>query len=620
VTTNPIPSSPPTGNAIVLTDTVFANNISISGSRIIFAEIGVYDIQFSAQLEHVSGTKTTINIWFRQNGIDIPNSDTKVDIANNEFLVAAWDFMVQITAPNQYVELIWLANNSNTRSRYIPEPTPPNNPAVPSIIVTVTQSAYTQLGPTGQTGATGATGATGVTGPTGATGVTGATGTFGPTGTFTGDYLYWNASASPGTWNVGSTNITLGRNAGQTGTGQGLNAIAIGQEAGQTGQGQNAIAIGYRAGNTGQRANSIVINASGSALNTGTTGTCFVAPIRNPNTNYNNFLNYDETTKEVVYNYFMMPVGTTAQRPGTTGPAAVIGMMRYNTTTGFPEFYNGTTWQSFAIYAQITIVTPSSSSTTSTFAPGFSYSFTSIGTYTITITNGYGNAGLTINGGGGGGGNQGNSVGGNGGRSTGNITLLSSNTYFMLIGEGGNYQGPGAGPGPTVIGGGGLCGTQGFGGQGGGYSGLFITSVSQVNSVLVAGGGGGGAYEANTNGGAGGGSSGAAGANGVDTGGGGGTQVAGGAASSAAGSSAGSALQGGSPGTSGDGGGGGGGGGGYWGGGGGAGSNPGSAGGGGSGYINTTFITSGVTTQGSGSSGGGAGSKGVNGNATLVYI
>ena len=262
----------------------------------------------------------------------------------------------------------------------------------------------------------------------------------------------------------------------------------------------------------------------------------------------------------------MLPVGATTGRPSP----AVTGMMRYNTTTGFPEFYNGISWQSFAIYAQITIVTPSSVSTTSTFAPGFSYSFTSIGTYTITMTNGSGNAGLTINGAGGGGGDAGNSVGGNGGRSTGNITLYSSNTYYVLIGEGGNYQGPGAGPGPTVIGGGGLCGTQGFGGQGGGYSGIFISLVAQSNSVLIAGGGGGGAYEANTNGGAGGGSSG------------------------------------------------GGGGGGYWGGGGG--SNPGSAGGGGSGYINPTYIASGVTLQGAGSSGGGAGSKGTNGNATMVYI
>jgi hypothetical protein len=34
-----------------------------------------------------------------------------------------------------------------------------------------------------------------------------------------------------------------------------------------------------------------------------------------------------------------LPVGTTAQRP-----AAVTGMIRYNSTTGSVEVYNGTSW------------------------------------------------------------------------------------------------------------------------------------------------------------------------------------------------------------------------------------------------------------------------------------
>jgi hypothetical protein len=35
-----------------------------------------------------------------------------------------------------------------------------------------------------------------------------------------------------------------------------------------------------------------------------------------------------------------LAAGTTAQRPATP----VIGMMRYNTTTGFLETYNGSAW------------------------------------------------------------------------------------------------------------------------------------------------------------------------------------------------------------------------------------------------------------------------------------
>jgi len=35
-----------------------------------------------------------------------------------------------------------------------------------------------------------------------------------------------------------------------------------------------------------------------------------------------------------------IPVGTTAQRPSSP----VTGMIRYNTTLGYPEYYNGSSW------------------------------------------------------------------------------------------------------------------------------------------------------------------------------------------------------------------------------------------------------------------------------------
>lgn len=36
-----------------------------------------------------------------------------------------------------------------------------------------------------------------------------------------------------------------------------------------------------------------------------------------------------------------LPVGTTAQRPGS-----IVGMIRFNTTTALTEIYNGTSWVS----------------------------------------------------------------------------------------------------------------------------------------------------------------------------------------------------------------------------------------------------------------------------------
>ena len=51
----------------------------------------------------------------------------------------------------------------------------------------------------------------------------------------------------------------------------------------------------------------------------------------------------------------MLPVGTSAQRPGATGGTDTAGMFRYSTTSGGIEYYNGTTWTSPA--STITVIT-----------------------------------------------------------------------------------------------------------------------------------------------------------------------------------------------------------------------------------------------------------------------
>jgi len=61
-----------------------------------------------------------------------------------------------------------------------------------------------------------------------------------PSGAYFGDYLYWNSNSNA--YLVGSPNITLGRNAGQTT--QGTNAVALGNHAGNTNQRSDAVSIG----------------------------------------------------------------------------------------------------------------------------------------------------------------------------------------------------------------------------------------------------------------------------------------------------------------------------------------------------------------------------------------
>jgi hypothetical protein len=157
------------------------NGISVvSGSQITFTSPGTYDIQFSAQFHNNGGggSGNTVQIWFRKNGTDLPDSATRISVpTNNPYVVAAWDFMDNFVAGDNF-QLMWSTDNTNIGIDHNTAVSPA--PAIPSVIITVMQVMYNQLGPQGATGVAGNDGATGATG-VGATGATGPAGTSTPT-------------------------------------------------------------------------------------------------------------------------------------------------------------------------------------------------------------------------------------------------------------------------------------------------------------------------------------------------------------------------------------------------------------------------------------------------------
>jgi hypothetical protein len=117
----------------------------------------------------------------------------------------------------------------------------------------------------GTTQITAYTGATGQSGTSGPTGPTGPEGTIGVTGSYYGDYLYWNSSST--SWTVGTTNISLGQNAGSSN--QGIYAVAIGLESGKTGQSDRTVAVGLKSGNTNQGSRAVSIGPNAGEQNQG---------------------------------------------------------------------------------------------------------------------------------------------------------------------------------------------------------------------------------------------------------------------------------------------------------------------------------------------------------------
>jgi hypothetical protein len=122
--------------SMTFNNTDIANGISIvSNSRITIANSGTYNIQFSAQLLAPTGADT-VYIWLKKNGTNVSNTGTKLVLANNEATVAAWNFVVPANAAD-YFELCW--QNVGGHTQLLTEVASGNIPAIPSVIITVTQ-------------------------------------------------------------------------------------------------------------------------------------------------------------------------------------------------------------------------------------------------------------------------------------------------------------------------------------------------------------------------------------------------------------------------------------------------------------------------------------------------
>jgi hypothetical protein len=104
-------------------------------SKIYVADTGLYNIQFSAQLDKTGGSASSVYIWPRVNGVNVPDSATKVVIDGpNAEVVPAWNFLLVLEG-GDYFELVWQSNDVDVV--LAAEPAAGNIPGIPSIILTV---------------------------------------------------------------------------------------------------------------------------------------------------------------------------------------------------------------------------------------------------------------------------------------------------------------------------------------------------------------------------------------------------------------------------------------------------------------------------------------------------
>lgn len=137
-----------TAGAMRFEHTQLSNGVSITNNalgfptRITFANLGIYNIAFSAQLHNTGGggSGTIVDIWLKHNDQTEPDTNTRTTVnTNSPYVVAAWNFFVEVDTLPQWFEIFWQTENENIKLEQLGANG--NMPATPSIILTANQIA-----------------------------------------------------------------------------------------------------------------------------------------------------------------------------------------------------------------------------------------------------------------------------------------------------------------------------------------------------------------------------------------------------------------------------------------------------------------------------------------------
>jgi hypothetical protein len=103
-------------------------------SRIYVQETGDYFVKFSAMFIKTTANSGTANLWFRVNGTNVDDSNTKATLAGNNSEVSMSRSLILDLEAGDYIEFVASANSTNT---FLSHDNAGVGPEVPGIIATL---------------------------------------------------------------------------------------------------------------------------------------------------------------------------------------------------------------------------------------------------------------------------------------------------------------------------------------------------------------------------------------------------------------------------------------------------------------------------------------------------
>jgi hypothetical protein len=132
-----------TATLMVLDTTDFSNGVTLdTGSKITVANAGIYNLQFSAQLQNLDNAPQDVFIWLKQNGTDIVGSTGLVGMPARKSAgvpfhdIKGWNYYLSMNA-GDYVQIYWSTTNVDVTIQTYAASGSPTKPSTASVVATL---------------------------------------------------------------------------------------------------------------------------------------------------------------------------------------------------------------------------------------------------------------------------------------------------------------------------------------------------------------------------------------------------------------------------------------------------------------------------------------------------
>jgi hypothetical protein len=131
-----------TATLIALATTDFSNQVTVATSKITVQNAGIYNLQFSVQVQNLDNAPQDTFFWLKQNGTDIVGSTGKVGLPARKnpgdpfHDIKGWNYFLSMAA-NDYVQIYWSTTSANVSIATYAASGTPTKPSTASVVATM---------------------------------------------------------------------------------------------------------------------------------------------------------------------------------------------------------------------------------------------------------------------------------------------------------------------------------------------------------------------------------------------------------------------------------------------------------------------------------------------------